>query len=118
MESTLEKVLEFSSYRKNIELQKKILKDKLLSDLTIGYEGGMFRIDQSLITFLQFLIDNNRIDQVPVIDINNNPVMISNTISFRDHILEIYFFSTNHYLVEFEKLKSKRSIQDFLKNND
>jgi hypothetical protein len=116
MDNILETVLAFSSYRKNIEVQKKILKDKLVSDLTVGYEGGMFRIDQSLISFVQFLISNNRIENVPIIDINTNPIIITNVSTFNDYILEVYFFSTNKYLTEFEKLKSKRNIQDFLKN--
>lgn len=118
MDDILEKVLEFSNYRKNIEVQKKVLKDKLSSDLTIGYEGGMFKVDQSLITFVQFLIDNNRIEQIPIIDVNNNPIKITDVQKFKDHILEIYFSSTNRYLLEFDKLKSKRSIKDFLENNE
>ncbi len=117
MEDILDKVLEFSNYRKNIEKQKKVLKDKLISDLTIGYEGGIFRVDQSLLTFLQFLIDNNRLEHIPIIDMNFNPIIISDVTLFKDHVLEIYFLSTNRYLLEFDKLKSKRSMKDFLKDD-
>jgi len=116
MEPSLEQFLEFSNYRKNLEIQKKILKDKLMSGLTIGYEGGLFVIDHSLIVFVQFLVDRGRTENIPILDINQNPILISDLKKFQDHIVETYFYTSNEYLLECNKLKSKRNIKDFLKD--
>lgn len=114
MEELLQKALDFSTFRKNIEIQKKVIKDKLQANLTVGYDGGIFYIDRSLITFVEFLIQKSRIENVPILDINNNPVNIKNVIDFQNKILDVYFESTNEYLIEFEKIKTKRSFNDLL----
>jgi hypothetical protein len=115
MEDILKSALEFSNFRKNLELQKKTLKDKLAANLTIGHDGGIFYIDQSLIVFIEFLISKSRIDNIPIIDRNGNPINIKNILEFQEKILDVYFTSTNDYLLEFEKLKVTRSNSDLLK---
>ena len=115
MEDILKTALEFSNFRKNIEVQKKVLKDKLAANLTIGYDGGIFYIDQSLIVFVEFLVTKSRTENIPIIDINGNPINVKNVIAFQDKILDVYFSSTNDYLLGFEKLKSTRSNIDLLK---
>ena len=115
MEDTLKSALEFSNFRKNLELQKKTLKDKLAGSLTIGHNGGIFYIDQALIVFVEFLISKSRIENVPIIDNNGNPINIKNIFEFQEKILDVYFTSTNDYLLNFEKLKVTRSNIDLLK---
>ncbi len=115
MDQTLQHALNFSTFRKNIEVQKKAIKDKLHANLTIGYDGGLFYIDQSLIVFVNFLIERSRIENVPILDINKNPINIKNLKDFQDRILDVYFDSTNEYLIEIEKLKKKRSPDDLVK---
>jgi hypothetical protein len=115
MEDTLQAALNFSTFRKNIEIQKKVIKDKLRSNLTIGYDGGIFYVDRTLIVFVDFLIKNSRIENVPILDINNSPIKIKNVNDFQNKILDVYFESTNEYILEFEKIKSTRSPTDLLK---
>lgn len=115
MDDILKTALEFSNFRKNIEVQKKTLKDKLAASLTIGYDGGIFYIDRSLIVFVEFLISKSRTENIPVIDLNGNPVNIKNVLEFQEKLLDVYFDSTNDYLLAFEKLKSIRSNTDLLK---
>lgn len=115
MEDVLQTALNFSTFRKNIEIQKTAIKDKLHANLTVGYDGGIFYIDRSLIIFLKFLIDNHRTENVPVLDTNNVPILIKNVKDFQDKILDVYFESTNEYLIEFEKIKKQRSLEDLLK---
>lgn len=115
MENNLKLALEFSNFRKNLEVQKKILKDKLAANLTIGYDGGIFYVDQTLIVFVEFLVAKNRIENVPIIDLNQNPISVKDILVFQNKILDVYFTSTNQYLLAFEKLKSIRSASDMIK---
>ncbi len=115
MEDILQQALNFSSFRKNIEIQKKTIKDKLHASLTIGYDGGIFYIDRSLIVFVNFLIDSGRIENFPILDSNSTPILIKDVKDFQNKILDVYFESTNKYILEFEKIKSTRSPVDLLK---
>ncbi len=80
-----------------------------------GDDGGIFYIDRSLILFVNFLIDSSRVENIPIIDSNNTPTNIKNVVEFREKILDVYFTSTNEYLIEFEKIKKQRSPEDLLK---
>jgi len=110
MDETLKRALDFANYRKTLESQIKILKDKLQSNLTIGHDGGIFYIDSNLINFIDFLIRKNRLENVPVLDVNQNPILIKDVSDFMDKILDAYFASTTDYILEFEKLKKQRTV--------
>ena len=48
----LEKALEFANYRQTLFNQKKILQDNCEAQLSYAYNGGTFKIDQTLIAFI------------------------------------------------------------------
>jgi hypothetical protein len=106
MDERLRRAVEYADHHRSIGLQRKILKEKLDADLTIGYNGGIFKINQQLICFTQFFIDRGRVDNVPMIDINGNPIVITDLKEFQKIILDRYFSATGYYLAGFEKLKS------------
>jgi hypothetical protein len=114
MDDRLKKSLEFANYRQTFAIQKKLLKEKIASKLTYGHNGGVFKIDQSLITFVQMLIDQDRISGVPILDINNNPIMIEDLNIFRDEIFDRYFTTTLEYYEQYELLKKSRSVEKIL----
>jgi hypothetical protein len=114
MDDRLKKSLEFANYRQTFAIQKKLLKEKIASKLTYGHNGGVFKIDQSLITFVQMLIDQDRISGVPLLDINNNPIMIEDSNIFRDEIFDRYFTTTLEYYEQYELLKKSRSVEKIL----
>jgi hypothetical protein len=111
MDTLLNKALEFSNYKQTLAVQRKILKEKVDARLTFGYSGGIFKIDRSLICFIQFLIDQERIKDVVLLDINENPVLIEDLLIFRDEILDRYFTSTNEYYQEYEKIRKSRTVE-------
>jgi hypothetical protein len=49
-----------------------------------------------------------------VLDQNNNPIMIEDIESFKDEIFDRYFTSTNEYYIEYQKLKTSRSVEKLL----
>lgn len=111
MDAQLQKALEFSNYRQTLSIQRKLLKEKLESKLTFAQSGGMFLVDRSLISFVQLCIDQGRTSGVPLIDINNNPVLIDDLIKFRNEIFDRYFLANLEYLNEYEKIKKSRSVE-------
>lgn len=114
MDERLQKALEFSNYRQTLAIQRKTLKEKINAKLTYGCNGGLFKIDQSLITFVQMLIDQGRTENVPIIDVNENPILIVDLNDFRDEILDRYFTATYEYLEEYQKIKSSRTVEKIL----
>ena len=114
MEEQLKKALDFSNYRQTFSIQRRTLKEKIEAKLTYGCNGGIFKIDRSLITFVQLLIDQGRVSGVPLIDDNDNPILIDNLETFRDEILDRYFTSTLEYYEQYQDLKKSRSVEKLL----
>ncbi len=114
MDERLQKALDFSNYRQTLSIQRKTLKEKINAKLTYGCNGGIFKIDRSLITFVQMLIDQGRTENVPLIDVNENPILVIDLNEFRDEILDRYFTATFEYHEEYKKIKSSRSVEKLL----
>lgn len=114
MDERLSKALDFSKFRQTLTLETKNLKEKIDAKLTYGHGGGIFKIDRSLINFVQMLIDRNRVENVPILDSNNNPTLIENLELFRDEILDRYMTSVYEYYEQYEKIKKSRSVEKLL----
>jgi hypothetical protein len=114
MHEQLKQALEFANYQQTFSIQRKILKEKIDAKLTYGYNGGLFRIDRNLLTFVDTLCNKGRSDGVVLIDSNDNPIMIENLEVFKDEIFSRYFEATNEYFENFEKLKKSRSVEKLL----
>ena len=111
MDDVLKKAIEFSNYNQTLNIQKKVLQEKLDLRLTYGAAGGIFKIDRQLISFVQMLVDKERVENIPLIDSNNNPILIKDLNQFRDEIFDRYFSATLEYLSEYEKIKTSRSVE-------
>jgi hypothetical protein len=114
MDDALRKALDFAKYRQTYSIQQKVLKEKIDARLTYGHNGGIFKIDRPLIAFVQMLIDQGRTSGVPVLDLNENPILIDDLEKFRDEIFDRYFSSTLEYYEEYESLKKKRSVEKLI----
>ena len=109
MDERLEKALEFSKYRIALFNRKEDLKTKINSMLIHAYNGGVFKINQELISFVKLLSELQR-PKVVLIDANHNPIEILDIKQFFDDIVEKYFEATNLYHSEYSKLRSARSV--------
>lgn len=114
MDSRLKSALEFSDYRQTLNQQRQQIKDKLVSDITFGHNGGMFKATMELIVFLELLMSKDRIKNIPILDMNNNPVMIDNVEEFKDDVFDRYLTAINVYYFEYEKLIKSRSVKKLL----
>lgn len=114
MDDRLSTALEFANYRQTLAIQRKTLKEKINGRLTFGHSGGLFKIDRSLITFVQMLIDQGRTTDVPLMDENDNPVLVNDLQAFRDDIVDRYFTATLEYYTEYDNLKKSRTVEKLL----
>lgn len=114
MQEQLKKALEFANYQQTFSIQRKTLKEKIDAKLTYGYNGGLFRIDQTLLTFVEILCSKGRTTGVVLLDSNQTPVLIENLETFRDEIFTRYFESTNEYFEHYQNLKKSRSVEKLL----
>lgn len=111
MDDRLKKAIEFSNYRVSLFNSKENIKIKVDSMLTYAINGGVFKASIELINFTRLVTDTGR-DSVVLIDINNNPIEITNVTDFHDELMSRYFQATNYYHTEYMKLKKARSVKD------
>jgi hypothetical protein len=111
MDERLKQALDFANYRQTLAIQRKTLKETVEAELTYGYGGGIFKIDRTLLTFVQLLIDQGRTENIPLLDINSTPVLVTNLEEFKNEIFDRYFSATFKYIESYNKLKASRSIE-------
>lgn len=114
MDARLEQALNFANYKQSFSIKQKSIKEKIDAKLTFGHNGGLFKIDRALLTFVHMLCENERTHHVIILDNNDNPIMIENLNSFKDEIYDRYFSSVNEYYNEFQNLKQSRSVERLL----
>ncbi len=114
MQEHFNKALEFANYKQTFSIQRKTLKEKTEAKLTYGFNGGIFYIDRSLLTFVEILCNKGRTTGVVLLDRNENPVLIEDLESFKDEIFSRYFEVTNEYFESYQDLKKSRSVEKLL----
>lgn len=111
MDERLKNALEFSNYRQTLAVQRKSLNEKMQAKLTYGYNGGIFQIDRSLLTFVWTLCSESRTTDVILLDQNDNPILIDDLEKFKTEIFDRYFSVTLEYHKEYDKIKKSRSVE-------
>lgn len=109
----LEKALDFSNTMKTFNLNKNNLKVKTQNLLSYSTAGGSFTVDQSLISFINFVVSSGK-TEITLLDKNDIPVRIEDTDKFLDEISSLYFEVVNDYYNEYQKLRSSRKIEKVL----
>lgn len=112
MDDRLKKALDFSNYMITLDNQKRLLKEKYQEDLLYYYNGGTFTSTKELITFCSSMTNNNQ-EEIVITDDNNVPIKVV-TQEFLDGVIDTYFRASNKYYVEFDKLKSNRSVEGII----
>lgn len=110
MNKDYEKAIEFANYQHALSTKVNRLQEQIDAKLTLGYNGGLFKIDRSLICFIDLLINKNRLQAV-LLDANNKPIFIEELQDFQTEILDRYFTSTYEFFDEFENLKKQRTVE-------
>jgi|SRR6056300_920135 hypothetical protein len=116
MQEEFKKALDFSNYRQTFSIQRKSLKEKIDAKLTYGINGGIFKINRELLNFVEMLIYKDRSENVVILDVNENPILIQDLLSFREEIFDRYFTATNEYYEQYLDLKKSRSVEKLLES--
>lgn len=109
----LEKALDFSNTMKTFNLNKNNLKVKTQNLLSYSTAGGSFTVDQSLISFMNFVVSSGK-TEISLLDKNDIPIHIDDTEKFLDEVSSLYFEAVNDYYNEYQKLRSSRKIEKVL----
>ena len=109
----LEKALDFSNTMKTFNLNKNNLKVKIQNLLSYSTAGGSFTVDQSLISFMNFVVSSGK-TEISLLDKNDIPIHIDDTETFLDEVSSLYFEAVNDYYNEYQKLRSSRKIEKVL----
>ena len=89
------------------QINKQILREKILTDLHVPYNGGLFKVTPEMIVFanLQTLNENFYLE-----DVYQNPIHIVNPIEFTKLCNEHYQKVMNRWHQEHNELKQLRKI--------
>jgi len=116
MQEQYKKALDFSKYRQTFSIQRKNLKEKIDAKLTYGFNGGIFKIDRTLLNFVEMLIYKDRSENVVLLDCNETPILIEDLVTFREEVFDRYFSATFEYHEEYQKIKKARSVESLLES--
>jgi hypothetical protein len=114
MDQQLKAALDFSNYQQTFSIQKKVLKERISAKLTYGFNGGLFRIDRNLLTFVDMLCAKGRTSGVVLLDVNENPILVDDLEAFREELFQRYFEATNEYFDQYQKIKKSRSVEKLI----
>jgi len=92
----LENALEFANYRATLANQKAKLKDRCEAQLNYAYNGGIFHISESLISFVDSFYRQGKKSMI-MLDSNKTPVDIEDVQEFYNQITTRWFESVNEY---------------------
>ena len=109
MDQRIEKALEFANYRATLANQIQRLKEQCEANLNFAFNGGLFKIDQTLISFISSFVSAGK-ESMVVLDSNQTPVEIEDLTSFHDTITSRWFESVNEYNRQYQELANKRKV--------
>ena len=100
-----EHIIEQIKQATDFQINKRILKEKIDSDLLIVYKDGLFKCDYSLIAFLSIWDQ----DEIYLEDSYNNPICV-NRLELLALCKQQYQLVMNEWHAEHNKLQSIRKI--------
>jgi hypothetical protein len=114
MDERIEKAFAVANYMATLSNQRKIVLEEFNQKLIHYENGGTFKIGPELINFTKTVLDLEYTHDVPFVDVNNFPVVITDVQKFFDTILLAYMQALNEYSIKFADIKSKRKIGDIV----
>lgn len=89
----------------DFQINKRLLKEKVKTDLSVPYNNGMFSISKELIAFVSIWPE----DQLFLEDVFENPILINKT-EFLELAIQHYQKVMNSWHQQHEELKQIRKI--------
>jgi hypothetical protein len=115
MNPTLKEALADENNSLAFYAQKTVLVSELKEKLVFYKFGGTFVISESLIAFVRTLTDRGHVANIPLLDSNDDPVMVPDLNAFLTELIDVYFQAMNEYVVSHTKLAKKRKVSKLIK---
>lgn len=106
----IEKIKEAARVNFDHAVSRKLLHERIQSQLILGYNGGLFKVTPELLSFVYIL----PLLTVIIKDSYNNPVKIEDSQDFYLKATQKYHEVMNEWYVEYEKLKKIRNGKQLL----
>lgn len=113
MTENFEKAFELANLMTVVANQKLALLEEFEHSTLFFHNGGCFKANQSLISFLTSLKDLNQTTAV-LIDVNNLPIHVEDLEKFRKDIVSCYFEASNKYLAGYQTIQRNKNIKNIL----
>ena len=110
MDTDIEKAYKFVNYRVALMNQKHLLKVQTEERLNCYVSGGMFKADPGFIAFIGDLINSGH-KSLPILDVNNTPIMIEDLQKFKDVLLSSYVEVVYAYWNDWMEIKDERNLE-------
>lgn len=110
MEKRLEQALEYSNFRLILAARQENLKVLLKNRLMLTYKNGLFKVDMTLINFVDSLLSRN-FKEFIFIDSNDIPIYVTNLYDFFEALMQKYEKALDHYFKSYQKLEEAREIR-------
>jgi len=110
MSNDLEKAYEFINFRTTITNQKHLLLTQVEEKLTCYINGGIFRVEPGFIAFIGDIL-NSGYESAPILDVNNNPIMIEDLQEFKNNLLSSYMEVVYDYWHDWESIRTERDLK-------
>jgi hypothetical protein len=107
MEKSLETIIKKSDRMLAVKMKRQSLKEKFDANITFGLNGGIFKIDQSMISFVNTIISLGKTQNVVLLDVNQTPILIEDLSCFQQQIVDQYFMSLGIYHAGYQDLKNE-----------
>jgi hypothetical protein len=116
MNDEIKKTFDAASLMSTLNNQKQILHEELNQSLLYYYNGAVFTVNLTLLSFIGNCCAMQK-DSVVLLDDNQMPVLVENLSKFYRSILSVYTEATNRYYYEYNKVTTPRNIVSII-NND
>lgn len=101
--STPEQLIEQIRVATDYQINKRALKEKILTDLHLTYSGGLFLVDQTLLAFLATWPN----EDLHIEDVYGNPIAVNRT-EILEQAQQCYQAAMNSWHQQHEELKKIR----------
>ncbi len=108
--SNIEKAYDFINFRTTIVNQKHLLLAQVEERLTCYLNGGVFRAEPCFIAFIGDIIDSGY-ESAPILDVNNNPILIEDLVEFKNTLLSSYTEVVYDYWQDWENIRVERDLK-------
>lgn len=106
MEKSLESIIKKSDRLLSVKIKRQTLKERFDADITFGFNGGIFKIDTQLISYVNTLLSLGKQQNIILLDVNKNPIVVEHLSQFQTDILDRYFMALGRYNAGYQDLKN------------